>query len=122
MAETKVSVTSALSTILSLGSLGAGGYHGYMDAMGNPLSERLETTLTWAPAVAGAAVSGIAGLLECAEGGSMIRKDEADDGTMGPVAGAVSGAMFGTAWGVGYRGVQTLVGYGIGYMVGAILR
>ena len=113
---------STLGMMLTVGSLGAGAYHGYMDASGNHLSDSLETTLTWAPAAAGAVTAGLGGLITGAAGGAAVGKVMADKGAMGAAAGGVGGAMIGTAWGGGYRGVQTLVGYGIGYMVGALLR
>jgi len=40
------------SKTLRIASLGAGAYHGYHDAKGIPLPQTLETTLTYAPALA----------------------------------------------------------------------
>lgn len=111
--------TLTLGTLLSVASYAAGGYHGFMDAQGNPMPEKLEDTLTYVPAAAGAVFGGIGSLIGgAAVGISVVDRNFLTGGIAGGAAGAVVGAGFGGL----YRGFQTLVGYGVGYLVGALSR
>ena len=122
MAGNKSSGNSVLSTMLTAGSLCAGAYHGYMDASGNPLTERLETTLTWTPTAAGAVTGGLAGLVSGAAAGGVAGKVATGKGSAGAAVGGLAGVVTGTAVGAVSYGALTLFGYGLGYMVGAMLR
>ncbi len=120
--QSRTAAKSTLGSLLSAGSYLAGGYHGYMDAQGNPMSEKLEDTLTWVPAATGAVLGGIGGLVGGAIGGAGLGHTLKGKVLGGAVVGSVTGVALGATTGGLYRGFQTLVGYGLGYLVGVLSR
>src|SRR3989338_10895897 len=112
----------SLSTVIALG---AGAYHGYCDAQHIPIDGNLEHALTYWPATFEGALAaidfGCVGLKTGGDWGCEASpwKDHpalrtakiAGGATLGTGAGLVSGAAIGFAYG----GIQTLVGYGLGY-------
>ncbi len=125
---------SAANFLLSVGSFGAGAYHGFCDAQDIPLPrENLEFALTWGPTIVrgtnGVLAGGLVGLVGgAAAGGSAggAHSDRVSDVVAGAGLGAAGGAVvgagvFGTIGAV-VGGVQTLLGYGLGYVSGAVLK
>ncbi len=126
-----VSITNLL---LGAVSIGAGAYHGYCDAKGIPFdSKSLEHALTWGPTIirgaVGAVKEGLVGFISGGAIGGTLGAENSDKLSK-IIAGSGFGAIAGTAIcaGVGGTvgavkgGVQTLIGYGIGYLTGAIAK
>lgn len=122
-------VKSATGLALGLASLAAGAYHGYCDAQGIPFKkEILEPALTYGPAI----VHGVV----CATTKSLVnlpsvvypsgdapfgreyleRRLERDLRNAGGEKFALA-TSYGII-GLGMGGMQTLIGYGIGYLAG----
>lgn len=121
---------SIADLILGIASVGAGAYHGYCDAKNIPLTqENLEWNLTYVPTIVqgviGAVNFGLVGLM----GGGIIGGVKGNKLST-KLLGAGGGAIAGTALGAGVGGVfgggigalQTLIGYGAGYLTGKIIR
>lgn len=112
-----------IASILGCASLGVGAYHGYMDAQGIPNSkENLEWWLTYGPTVVQGGVGAVnGGLLGLICGANRVRESkalEAASATLGTAAGAGLGSVIGAAKG----GLETLIGYGVGYVVGSLAK
>lgn len=119
---------NTLGSFLGIASLGAGAYHGYMDAQGTPLpKENLEWMLTYGPAVVQGGIYAILGGITGLIGGGVAGASSGStfDSTFSLAKGA-AGATLGTAAGAGLGGakggLETLVGYGIGYVVGSLAK
>ena len=92
-------------TLLDIASITAGIYHGYCDARGIPFEkEGLECALAYGPAIVQGGVGAIIGAIS----NRAVRE---------PLVGNT--LSFG-ATGVAIGGVETLIGYGIGYFAGHI--
>ncbi len=107
-----------LLVCFSVGSFGAGGYHGFLAGQGQPMSESLESVLNFTPPILGAGLGGIEGCVEGKSVGATAAPELGVSDTTGKVLGTVTG---GTAYGVGsggYLWLQSWYGYAIGYVVG----
>ena len=124
---------SILNGYLNLGSLGAGAVHGFCDAQGIPLGENIEFLLTYLPATVrgglGVLKGGLGGLLfgaalNVSEG--LYTEEETKDivkkGIKGGLIGTIAGSFIYGGKGVIVGGTQTLVGYGLGYVSGRLLK
>ncbi|MCK5449806.1 hypothetical protein KAI32_02995 [Candidatus Pacearchaeota archaeon] len=91
-------------------SLGAGAYHGYCNAQGIPLEkENLELVLTYGPAVLNATIMG--GLIGL---GGITRGWRINNTLEATIIGTGIGGIKG--------GTKTLLGYGIGYLTGYVMK
>ncbi len=105
---------STTNLFLGLASLSAGAYHGFCDAQGIPFEkESIETALIYGPAVVRGTYTGLAGLIKGGVAGA------SEDAALG---GAIVGTLGGAAIGAGIGGIQTLVGYAMGYLAGYTTR
>jgi len=137
----------SVNSLLTLTAIAAGATHGYCDSQGMPISGNAsnETILTYGPTALRAGVSGIKGAFVGAVGGSTFggiiggaagstlgETRTGDPSIKGAIGGgalgaglvgasglAAGGALAGTL-GAFKGGLQTLVGYGVGYIAGAI--
>ncbi|MBT3690687.1 hypothetical protein HOG16_00400 [Candidatus Woesearchaeota archaeon] len=111
MSEDGAGYGTSLSTfVLRAISLGAGGYHGFCDAQGIPIDkEGAEFALKYGPTFLrggeGAIKGGLVGLISFSSAAAM---------------GTTGGVIVGGIWGSATGAVQTLIGYGLGYVVGRI--
>jgi hypothetical protein len=117
---------------LSITSLSAGVYHGFCDAKKIPIIYSSEKILTYAPTILRAGFGGVVGGLAGLVGGGILGvkelSKEGDSNTKVIGKGIISSAVGGvSAAGVGVVGggargaIQTLFGYGLGYLSGALL-
>ena len=132
---------NALKSVLGYASLGAGAIHGFYDAQGTPLpQENLEFALTYGPAIVrgafagllfgvpGLAVGGLLGGVAGLESSNYKSNnlEVAARGTGGAIGGSIltAGIFGGVASGYGAvkGGCQTVVGYGVGYLLGSVMN
>jgi hypothetical protein len=131
MSDSGSSGTSATNLFLGLASVGAGAYLGYCNARGIPIDqENLHNALKYGPTlirgahggvVGGLLGAGVGGYLGGTSGYGSSALEKIAKGTGGAVAGGALGATAGGTIGAAVGGIQTLVGYCIGYMAGAIV-
>ena len=105
----------SLGKYLSIASVTAGLAHGFCDAQDISIKDGLENALTFAPAILGGIKSAIpVGFLGAAAGSGK--------GIEGVLITGTTSAIVAGGVGFAYRGIQTAVGYGLGYTIGAITR
>jgi hypothetical protein len=121
--------TSPAKLLLSMLALGAGAYHGYCSAQGIPMqSESLHNFVAYGPTALRAAYSAIGpallGFVGGGAGGAAAGRTGIESlvlGGGGAAVGTLGGAAIGGAVGAIKGGLQTIVGYGIGYVAGKIV-
>ena len=110
---------------LTIGSLGAGAYHGFCDAQGLPFeNQNIEYALTYAPTIIRSGVGTVKGGLIGLIGGGILGNEvgAVKGGFLGAGFGSVGCGILGAGVGAVKGGIQTLIGYGIGYTAGYLTR
>ena len=126
MTDSNSSGGSFTGKVLTLGTLVAGGYHGFCDAQGMPFDPAgLENALTWGPMAVRGVYAGSIGAIAGIIGGAAVGANESR--YMPPIGkyaagGSLVGGAIGGTFGAALAGFQTLIGYGAGYIVGALAR
>ncbi len=109
--------SSATNIFFGIASITAGVYHGYMDGQGVPIQkENLEEVLSYAPAL----IRGGIGAIFLGIDGLVIGRREL--GATGAVIGTALGTGLGGAVGGIKGGLHTLLGYGMGYVAGSVMK
>ncbi len=116
-------VLTIYDIFFGIGSVGAGAYYGYCNAKNISLLPEAESALALGPAIAqgvfNAAAGGIAGTLIMGEKAQKLQTSL--EKQIEKIAfGALGGAFVWGTIGAGIGGMQTLIGYCIGYSIGII--
>lgn len=116
-------VLTVYDIFLGLSSVGAGAYYGYCSAKNILMQPDTESALVFGPAIVqgifNAAAGGIAGTLIMGEKAQKLQASL--EKRVEKIAfGALGGALVWGTIGAGIGGMQTLIGYCIGYSIGII--